>query len=99
MTVAKRRVKARPTSAAFEFGLRAKERQAAKTAAVDAGFLVGKQTAAKRRLGAVFEQDVGFLTREAGLEGFAFRRARRREVEVGGRRCGLVHRGCSASLG
>ncbi len=78
-----RRIEARPAGAAFELGLGAEQRQAAKAAAIDAVFLVVQQPAAERRFGAVVQEDVGLFRSEAGLQTLFLVRRRRGEVEAG----------------
>src|SRR5690606_25955109 len=76
------RGKARPAGARLELLARAKQRQPAQAAAVDARFLVLEQRAAKRRFGPVLEQHVALLARERGLELAALLGTRRRQIEA-----------------
>src|SRR6185437_1460561 len=66
----------RPAGAALELGAVLEQRQAAKPATVDAGVLLVEQPAAERRLGAVMQEDIGLLARQAGLQPLALRRGR-----------------------
>lgn len=78
-----RREKARPTGARFKLGLGVKQRQPAQAAGIDAGFLVAEQSAAEGRLGAVAQQDLGFLTGQGGFQFGALGLRGRRQIEAG----------------
>ncbi len=84
-----RGVEAGPAGAALELGLVLEQRQAALATAVDAGALLTQQAAAERGLGAVMQQDAGFLGRQVGLEALAFRLGRRSRDRNRWRRVGL----------
>jgi hypothetical protein len=75
--------KARPARARVEFGIRAEQRQPAEPAGVDAGFLVVEKDAAKRRLGAVLQQDASFVPGQARGDLPALRLGGRGHVECG----------------
>ena len=67
-----------PAGAALKLGLILEKRQAAEAATVDALLFLPQKAAAERCLGAVAQQNVGFLAGEGGLQGLAFRIVRGR---------------------
>src|SRR5205085_9644156 len=77
----KRRRKARPPSAAFEFRSAFEQRQSAQPAGVEAWALLIEKQAAERTLCAVLEQDVALFVAEVSLKPDAVLVGGRRQIE------------------
>jgi len=73
-----------PAGVALELGPRLEEGQAAEAAAIDPVLLVIQKTTAEGGLGAVMKQDLGLFAGQIGLQGLAFRRVGRCQIESGG---------------
>src|SRR5580658_1248001 len=76
------REETRPTCARVELGARAKQRQAAKAARVDALLVVVEEHAAERRFGAVLEQHASLVRAETGRDLRTLRGTRRPQVKT-----------------